>query len=100
VYVSSAGGTNRDVFVISEQPNNIPPNCVGAHASESSLWPPNHMMNKITILSITDHDKDSITIRITGIHQGERTKAKPGDPSPDGTGIGTDTDGTGTDIET
>ncbi|MEW6574608.1 MAG: VWA domain-containing protein [Bacillota bacterium] len=76
---------------IVEPPGNSPPDCSGAVASLSQLWPPNHKMEAIQILNVTDPDGDLVTITITGITQDEPVSGLgSGDTAPDGSGIGTD----------
>lgn len=71
---------------------NYPPDCSGAFASPSQLWPPNHKWNEITIAGPADPDGDEIAVTITSIFQDEPTDAKgngDGNTCPDGAGVGT-----------
>lgn len=73
---------------------NEPPDCSGASASPSQLWPPNHRFVLITILGVTDPDGDPITFTIDSIFQDERVRQAgggAGNTSPDGMGMGTST---------
>ncbi|MEW6174029.1 MAG: vWA domain-containing protein, partial [Bacillota bacterium] len=77
---------------ITEPPENSPPDCSGAAADVSQLWPPNHKMEAIRILNVTDPDGDPVTITVTGITQDEPVSGSgSGDTAPDGSGTGTDT---------
>jgi hypothetical protein len=70
---------------------NTDPVCTDASPSINSLWPPNHVMNDITISDVTDPDGDTVTITIDGITQDEPTPGPDEKHSPDGDGVGTDT---------
>lgn len=75
-----------------EAPTNNPPDCSVAAPSASTLWPPNHKMNSITVTGVTDADGDIFTITIDSIFQDEPTNGLgEGDESPDGAGVGTST---------
>jgi hypothetical protein len=64
---------------------NLPPDCSGAVANATMLWPPNHKFVPIAIGNVTDPDGDPVNMTITGIHQDEPTKGLgSGDQSPDG----------------
>lgn len=77
---------------IEKPEENHPPNCSGAVACLSELWPPNHKMKAIQILNIEDPDGDPVFIKITQITQDEPVSGTgKGDKSPDGEGIGTAT---------
>lgn len=61
------------------------PVCSAAAPSISLLWPPNHKMEPVSVLGVTDPDGDAITIRIDGIHQDEPTNTVgDGNTSVDG----------------
>jgi len=63
-----------------------PPNCSGAVASSSQLWPPNHKLVPIQISGVTG----ASTISVTSVFQDEPTdSAGDGNTCPDGTGLGT-----------
>jgi len=67
-----------------------PPDCGGAAASVSKIWPPNHKWVNIGILGVVDPDGDPVTITITGITQDEPVIGQgSGNTVPDGDGIGT-----------
>jgi hypothetical protein len=51
--------------------DNGSPDCSGATASPSLIWPPNGKMVPVSILGVTDPEGDSIALRITGITQDE-----------------------------
>lgn len=51
--------------------DNGSPDCSGATASPSLIWPPNGKMVPVSILGVTDPDGDPITVEITGITQDE-----------------------------
>lgn len=68
---------------------NEEPDCSAAAPSVTTLWPPNHKMQSITINGVTDPDGDETTVTITGIFQDEPTNGLgDGDKSPDGAGGG------------
>jgi uncharacterized repeat protein (TIGR01451 family) len=71
---------------------NKPPVCTTAKASPSQLWPPDHDMQRLRILGVTDPDKDPVTVLIASIFQDEPTNTDgERDHAPDGRGIGTST---------
>ena len=73
-------------------PDNAPPDCSGAFASDGDLWPPNHSFHNITIEGVTDPDGDTVSITITAIFQDESVNGQgDGNTCPDGTGVGTST---------
>ena len=73
---------------------NLPPDCSGAYASVSSLWPPNHKLASVSILGVTDPDGDPLVVSATAIAQDEAVDAAgSGATCPDATGIGLDTVG-------
>lgn len=77
---------------LAKPPANQPPNVDGAVASIAQLWPPNHKMQNVKVLNVTDPNGDPVSITITGITQDEPVKGSgSGNESPDGSGIGTDT---------
>jgi hypothetical protein len=69
------------------------PDCSGAYASVSSLWPANHKFKNVNVLGVTDPDGGSdVTITIDSIYQDEAVNAPfSGGTAPDGQGIGTAT---------
>jgi hypothetical protein len=68
------------------------PDCSGATASVTSLWPPNHRFRPINILGVTDANGDPIAITVDSIFQDEAVLAPgSGQTSPDGMGVGTAT---------
>lgn len=71
-------------------PLNHPPDCSGAVASVTKLWPPNHKLAGISIQGVTDPDGDAVTLTVTSITQDEPVNGLgDGDTSPDGFGVGT-----------
>ncbi len=69
---------------------NRPPACSAARPSASRLWPPNHSLQTVSILGVTDPDGDPVAIAVTGITQDEPTDGSGGgDTGPDGFGVGT-----------
>ena len=70
---------------------NEPPKCNGT-PSNASLWPPNHKMENISILGLTDPNNDPVTVKITGITQDEPVNDHgDGNTETDGAGVGTST---------
>jgi hypothetical protein len=70
---------------------NVPPDCSGAQASPSMLWPPNHKFHDIAITGVTDPDGDAFTLTVDAIRQDEPVNTlEDGDTCPDATGVGTD----------
>jgi hypothetical protein len=83
------GATGTDTLVVTVL--NRQPDCAGAYPSLDSLWPPNHQMESINVLGVTDPEGDAVGITITSIFQDEPTNGLgDGDTSPDGQGVGTD----------
>ena len=83
-------GAQLDVDNITS--SNLPPDCTGAEAIPTMLWPPNHMFHNISIVGVTDPDGDPITLTIDSVFQDEPVNiADDGNTCPDATGIGTDT---------
>ena len=74
-------------------PENNPPDCNTATASETVLWPPNHRMKEVTISNVTDPDtNDTVTINITKVTQDEPTTGGgSGDQEPDAEIVSNDT---------
>lgn len=60
------GGTGE---VISSM--NRPPDCSGATASPSVIWPPNGQMVQVSILGVTDPEGKAVAMKVTGITQDE-----------------------------
>jgi len=74
--INTGGGGNLfGLAVVGEitggQPQNNPPDCSGAVASQAEIWPPNHKFVDITVEGVTDPDGDPVTITITSITQDE-----------------------------
>ncbi len=64
---------------------NAPPECSGATASESLLWPPNHKFAPLTVSGVTDPDGDSVSTTVTGVFQDEPVSGNgSGRTAPDG----------------
>jgi len=71
-------------------PANRPPECAGASASASLLWPPNHKPQDIALQGVTDPDGDPVTVTVSAVTQDEPTNGLgDGDEAPDGFGVGT-----------
>ena len=71
-------------IAVSFEPENSPPNCSRAVASEFALWPPNHKYHAISILGVTDPDGDPVTITATGVTQDEPLNTRgDGNTCPD-----------------
>jgi len=69
-----------------------PPNCSGAVASSSQIWPPNHKLVPIQISGVTNPGGGALTISVTSVFQDEPTDSLgDGNTCPDGTGLGTAT---------
>jgi hypothetical protein len=63
---------------------NQPPDCTAAVASPSLLWPPNHKLETVTVMGVTDPDGDPVTVTITRVTQDEPTNGLgDGNRSPD-----------------
>ncbi|MEZ4711093.1 MAG: Ig-like domain-containing protein [Caldilineaceae bacterium] len=77
---------------INVTPVNDNPVCNAATPSVSSLWPPEHQFEPVTVNGISDIEDDPMTIAITSIFQDEPVDAPgSGNTSPDGQGIGSAT---------
>jgi hypothetical protein len=61
---------------------NRPPDCSGAMASPSVIWPVNGKMVPVSILGVTDPEGDPVALKITGITQDEPGAAFSGIGSP------------------
>ncbi len=73
---------------------NRPPDCSGATATPSTLWPPNHKFVPVKVTGVTDSDGDAVSVRVTSIFQDEpvlQTGTGSGKTCPDGSGIGSNT---------
>lgn len=87
-----AGEESPILYDLTVRPANEPPVCVQAVPSVAELWPPDHKMAPVSVLGVTDPDRDPVSITITGITQDEPLNGLgDGDSAPDGSGIGTDT---------
>jgi hypothetical protein len=68
---------------------NTPPDCAGATADRSELWPANRRFVDVD-LHVTDPDNDAVTTSITSITQDEPVSGRhAGKKCPDAAGIGT-----------
>lgn len=68
---------------------NLAPDCSSAKPSVSTLWPPNHKMQEVSIINITDPKGDAISININMVKQDEATNgAGSGNTCPDAENIG------------
>ncbi|MDH3348879.1 MAG: hypothetical protein OEM02_12380 [Desulfobulbaceae bacterium] len=71
---------------------NLAPDCSVASPSQATLWPPNHKMEPIQILGVSDPDGDSVSIAIQCILQDEPLNTTgDGNTKYDGDGIDTST---------
>jgi hypothetical protein len=82
------GGGDRDYddnnFRFTGVIPNPPPDCSGVTASPTSLWPPNHKMQLVTLSGATDPDGGPVTTTITGVTQDEAVNGTgDGDTAPD-----------------
>jgi len=70
-----AAGPGGDAYVVgsflARITENRPPDCSGAAASPSVIWPPNGKMIPVSILGAADPEGDPVALRITGISQDE-----------------------------
>jgi hypothetical protein len=57
---------------------NEAPDCTGAYADASIIWPPNRKFHDVSVAGITDPNRDAINVHITSIFQSEPTEG-PGD---------------------
>lgn len=88
----SEGVCDDATVTISVTSVNDDPNCTDAAPSVSTLWPPDHQFESVTINGVSDIEDNPITIAITSIFQDEPVDASGADgASPDGQGIGTAT---------
>ena len=78
-------GTSADGFVSSLTVFNHPPNCSGATASPSAIWPPDRRQVRISTLGVTDPDGDPVTLKVTRILQDELFTARMADAGSLGT---------------
>ena len=78
------GLRGSDSVVIRIQDVNDPPVCDTARPSAARLWPPNHGLVPISILSVSDPNGDRIAVQITGVFQNEPLNGLgDGDTTPD-----------------
>ena len=78
VYVAMNGGVSRFT-------ENRPPDCSGAVASPSTIWPPDRRQVRISTLGVTDPDGDLVTLKVTRILQDELFTARMADAGSLGT---------------
>jgi hypothetical protein len=65
---------------------NATPDCTNAYAEPALLWPPNHAMQAISVLGITDPDGQPVSVSVTSVFQDEPTNGTgDGDTAPDAT---------------
>jgi hypothetical protein len=70
----------------------LPPDCSGAFATPSELWPPNHKFRGVTIGGVFDPDGGPVGIFIMAILQDEPVNGDgDGNTCPDGGGLTTST---------
>jgi hypothetical protein len=88
--VSAGGGLEVDHVQLGSV--NRPPDCSGAYAVPSTLWPPNHRMATIDVLGIVDPDGDPVFQTVADVGQDEPVDdVGDGSTCPDALGVGTDT---------
>jgi hypothetical protein len=72
---------------------NRPPDCSAAGDQPIELWPPNHKLVTVDVLTaagVTDPDGDPVMVTVDGIRQDEPVSGLgAGDTAPDGRGLGT-----------
>jgi len=91
-YTAPDGTVGTPYLLARDAERNEPPDCSGAVASPSALWPPNHRMVTVGVTGVTDPEGDAVTVTITSIRQDEPTNGLgDGDTGPDGMGVGTGT---------
>ena len=85
-------GVDNDGDGLVDEDCNVAPDCLGATADPSLIWPPNHKLVPVTI-TVPDADGDPVVVVVTSIHQDEAVDAKASGKVtvPDGDGVGTDT---------
>jgi hypothetical protein len=84
-------GIDNDGDGLVDEDCNVAPDCDGATADPSLIWPPNHKFVPVTI-TVSDADGDPVVVVVTSIHQDEPVKVEgSGNTSPDGKGVGTAT---------
>lgn len=58
--------------------------CSKAYAEPNTLWPPNHTLEQVQVLGISDPSSGDISVQVTGVTQDEPTDGLgDGDTSPD-----------------
>ena len=76
--------SNPSQVTITVQNVNDPPRCDLAQPSLSTLWPPNHNLNLISIRGMTDPNNEDVVISTAGVTQDEPTTGLgDDDSSPD-----------------
>ena len=89
---TSSTSTTRSTTTTTTIPGNLPPDCSGAAATPSMLWPPNHQFVTVSVVGVRDPDGDPVAITITGITQDEPLNGGgSGNTCSDATGVGTAT---------
>lgn len=94
MYVANDGMVNSVTATVNITVNavNDKPTCALAAPLIPVLWPPDHSMQPVTIVNVTDPDGSTVTITITSIRQDEPVKGHGhGNTSPDASGVGTST---------
>src|SRR5262249_51812262 len=80
----NSGSSGSDRVVINVQNINDPPDCSLAKASPAQLWPPNHKMEAVEVVGVSDPNVNA-TVTITSIYQDEPTNGLgDGDTPVDG----------------
>ena len=70
-----AAGPGGDAYVVgtflARIAENRPPDCSGATANPSIIWPANAKMVPVSMLGVTDPEGDPVALKVTGISQDE-----------------------------
>jgi hypothetical protein len=86
LYLRSTGATEliaQDVDLSGQGVTDRPPDVRLAHATPSTLWPPNHDLVPIAIDGVTDPDGDPVAITIESITQDEDPKGSDAATCPE-----------------
>jgi hypothetical protein len=84
INAENAAGSEASCTTTVAEVDTNPPVFVSASPSQTSLWPPNHQMEKITISATVTDNCSSVTWKVVDIKSNEGVKAKgSGQTSPD-----------------
>src|SRR5439155_6197208 len=81
---TTATSTTTTTSVTTTTAPNVPPDCSAAVATPAELSPPNHQLVAVSIVGVTNGDRNPPTVTTTGVTQDEPAGA----PCPDATGGG------------